>query len=158
MKSGRRMNQKGIAMVTAIVLALVVSATVAVVLSLTFRRFELSAFRTDHAVAAAASEAGLQYAFARLDKDAVFKKAVDDKPASGYYLIYCHANTGFPPEYQVAPDATVAALHMGNRHVAVRIRHFPDDGTAATPLDTNPLWATRPYKVRAVAVFGTGGQ
>ena len=63
------MNQKGIAMVTAIILALVVSATAAVVLSLTFRRFELSAFRTDHTVAQASDEAGFQYAFARMDKD-----------------------------------------------------------------------------------------
>ena len=144
------MNQKGIAMVTAIVLALVVSATAAVVLSLTFRRFELSAFRTDHAVAMASAEAGFQYAFARLDKDPVFKAAVDAK-APGYYLIYCHANPSFPPEYQVAPDETVQALHMGNKDMAVLIKHF----TAADP--DNPLYPTRPYKVRAVAVFGTGG-
>ena len=148
-----RGNQRGVAMVTAIVLAVIVSAIAAGVLSLTMRRFELSAFRTDHAVAAATSEAGFQYAFARLDKDAAFKAAVDAK-APGYYLIYCNANPDFPPEFQVAPNEVVPALHMGNKHMAVRIRHFTDAGVAP---DQNPVFAARPYKVRAVAVFGTGG-
>ena len=140
-------------MVTAIVLALIVSVLAAGVLNLTMRRFELSAFRTDHAVAMASAEAGFQYAFARLDKDPVFRLAVDAK-APGYYLIYCHANPDFPPEFQGVPNAVVPQLHMGNKHIAVRIRHFTNAGVAP---DQNPSFATRPYKVRAVAVFGTGG-
>ena len=65
-------GQKGVAMVTAIVLALIVSVIAAGVLSLTMRRFEQSAFRTAHAVGMASSESGLQYAFARLDKDTTY--------------------------------------------------------------------------------------
>ena len=140
-------------MVMAIVLALIVSVLAVGVLSLTMRRFELSAFRTDHAVAEAAAEAGFQYAFARLDQDQAFQNAVDAK-APGYYLIYCHASTNFPPEFQVAPDEPpIPALHMGDKHIAVRIRRFTNAGVAP---DQNPSFATQPYKVRAVAVFGTG--
>ena len=141
-------------MVTAIVLALIVSVLAAGVLNLTMRRFELSALRTDHAVAMASAEAGFQYAFTRLANDLTFQNNVDLK-APGYYLIYCHANPNFPPEFQGAPDEPpIPALHVGNKHIAVRIRHFTDAGIAP---DQNPSFATRPYKVRAVAVFGTGG-
>ena len=140
-------------MVTAIVLALIVSATAAVVLSMTFRRFELSAFRTDHAVAEATAEAGFQYAFARLGKDQQFRDDVKAK-TPGYYLIYCHANPNFPTEFQAAPDEPpIPELHMGNKDLAIRIRYYTADDAG----DPNPSFATRPYKVRAVAVFGMGG-
>ncbi|GEM_PF-3485184 len=121
-------------MVTAIVLALVVSAIVAVVLSLTFRRFELSAFRTDHSVAAGTAEAGFQYAFARLDKDRTYNDPAFPGPPNGFretvqrkrasrgaapipatgaandaaeYVVTCHADAA-ADENQVVP-----ALHMG---------------------------------------------
>ncbi len=152
-------------MVTAIVLALIVSVTAAVVLSLTFRRFELSAFRTDHAVAAGTAEAGFQYTFARLDQDAVFRTAVQnkrttlgpaarpgDRSASDFaaeYVLTCDASV---PAAQ--RDELVPALHMGaavaGKHVTLRIRFF----TAAD----SPPFAARPYRVRSFSNFGTGQQ
>ncbi len=123
------MNQKGVAMVTAIVLALVVSAMAAVVLSLTMRRFELSAFRTDHAVAAGTSEAGFQYAFARLAVPA-FRTLVDTKRTSlgpgavpandlaAEYVISCHDDPAITEDQILDPDGAgslqqAPALHMG---------------------------------------------
>ena len=127
-------------MVTAVILALVVSATAAVVLTLTLRRFELSAFRTDHAVAEASAEAGLQYAFARLDKDSTstnsnfpsvqgFKKLVQAKrekmgtngvdlyDEKAEYIVSCHHDPGITEDEILDPPGTgplqPAALHMG---------------------------------------------
>lgn len=164
-----RAGQKGVAMATAIVLALIVSVLVAGVLSLTMRRFELSAFRTDHAVAAVTSEAGFQYAFARLAADdAVFGVAVRAKRnalgagaiAAGdqraEYVVSCHDK----PE-QVPPDLDddredllVPEIHMGNKHVRIRIRFFNqadiDAGFYPAAL------AARPYRVRSFSYFGTG--
>lgn len=164
MRAESRMSQRGIAMVTAIVLALAVSAIAAVVLSLTFRRFELSAFRTDHAVAAGTAEAGLQYVFARLDQDQAFRNAVQAKRlavaggetpvaadnAAAEFNIRCHDDPALT-EDQIEP-----ALHMGGpidsakpgKHVTLRIRFFTDAD--------NPPFPARPYRVRSFSNFGTG--
>ena len=152
-------------MVTAIVLAIIVSVMASVVLNLTFRRFELSAFRTDHAVASGTAEAGFQYAFARLDRDAAFRAAVQakrnalgagarpgDRSAADFaaeYVLTCDA--GVPVAQR---DELVPALHMGaaaaGKHVTLRVRFF----TAAD----SPQFPTRPYRVRSFSTFGTGGQ
>lgn len=172
------MNQKGIAMVTAIVLALVVSATAAVVLSLTFRRFELSAFRTDHAVAAATSEAGFQYAFARLDKDAAFRNRVQakrnnilpagpiaDNTAAAEYVVTSDAlvpaaqRDELVPALQMGgkvdttPGSPTVGQYVGVKNVTLRIRFF----NTAAPFNDVPPIANRPYKVRSFSNFGTGG-
>lgn len=167
MSGARRNNQSGMAMVTAIVLALIVSVTAAVVLSLTMRRFELSAMRTDRAVAGITAEAGFQYAFARLDLDAGFPALVqarrtgfaaattpvDKDEPDAEYIVSCHDEPD-DREDQLAPE-----IHMGDKHLRVRIRFFtPADLTHAsvqgTPLET--LLATRPYRVKAFSFFGTG--
>ena len=148
-------------MVTAIVLALIVSATAAVVLSMTFRRFELSAFRTDHAVATGTAEAGFQYVFARMDRDVAFRTAVQNKRtalgagavaasnAAAEYVLTCDASI---PAAQ--RDELVPALHMGaataGKHVTLRVRFF-------TAADAPPV-AARPFRVRSFSTFGTGGQ
>ena len=61
----------GAAMVIAITASLLVSLTAATVLGLTFQRFRLSKFRSERQKALYAAEAGLQYAFARLNLDTV---------------------------------------------------------------------------------------
>ena len=155
-----RSGEKGIAMVTAIGLALIVSIMAAVVLNMTFRRFELSALRTQHAVAMMGSEAGFQYAFARMDRDPAFRTLVQAKAATTpyYYVVRCHADDpsttsdDLPDLFKTA-DVLDGRLHMGNKHVAVAIRYY----TANNAGDPNTYYATRPYKVRAVSVVGAGG-
>jgi hypothetical protein len=151
-----RHGQQGIAMVTAIVAAVVVSITAAVVLNLTFRRFEMSAFRSDHVVAAAEAEAGLQYAFARLGLDAAFRTAVQNArqgAAQRYYVISCRQDLEPNTPGVQAPDAHVPALHMGGKHVTVRIIF---GGGLGLPAGEAPLPAGARYRVRAFADFGTG--
>ena len=152
-----RSGERGIAMVTAIAMALIVSIMAAVVLNLTFRRFEMSAFRTQHAVGMAGSEAGFQYAFARLDRDQPFRTVVQGK-APGWYVVTCHPTASLDAQLvaqmgvPAAPDAVVPALHMGNKHVVVKIRY------SRPGVDPPPRFAGRPYEVRAGSTFGTGGQ
>ncbi|MDO8729998.1 MAG: hypothetical protein Q7J69_02270 [Candidatus Omnitrophota bacterium] len=171
-----RAGQKGVAMVTAIVLALIVSVLVAGVLSLTMRRFELSAFRTDHTVAAGTSEAGLQYAFARLAADdAVFGAAVRakrnalgngpiaDGTAAAEYVVTSDASVPANQRDELEPalqmggkvdttvDSPTFGQYVGRKNVTLRIRFFN------TALNDVPPIANRPYKVRSVSNFGTGG-
>ena len=171
------MNQKGIAMVAAIVLALVVSVIAAGVLSLTMRRFELSSFRTDHAVAAATSEAGFQYAFARLAADPAFRAAVELKrtnqgvPAISRdnvgieYLVCCHNSPTWAEDEVLQNDLTLPSpLHMGGvmqggqlvggKHVMIRIRFFTAADIAAG--EHPAAMADRPYRVRSFSAFGSG--
>jgi hypothetical protein len=173
-------------MVTAIVLALVVSATAALVLNMTFRRFELSAFRTDRSVAGGTSEAGFQYVFARMDKDRAYNDPAFPAPPAGNgfretvqrkrnsqgagaiaatgaandaaeYVVTCH-DAAATDENQLVP-----AIHMGpaatGKHLTTRIRFFTQADINAlpnSPLKT--LLANRPYKVRSFSNFGTGEQ
>ena len=139
-------GERGLALVTAIAAAVVISITAAVVLNLTFQRFELSVFRTDHAVAVASSEAGLQYVFARMEREPAFRTAVQNKTINAGtptpYVVTCHAAAA-PNE-----DEVDDALHMGNKHVTVEITFFrPQD---------NPPDPNRPYQVEGRADFGTG--
>ncbi len=168
MKSfGRRSEQEGIAIVTALAAALVVSITAAVVLGLTWRRLELSAFRADHDVAVSASEAGLQYALARLDLDAAFRTRVQNKTinadAPTDYIVACHdlpnitedQILGNPPvsnanQLHVAMKMNQAGVYVGGKHVVVRIRFFRPG------VDVPPV-PNRPYRISATTEFGTGG-
>ncbi len=62
-------HERGAALIVAVIAAIMVTLLAAVVLSVSMERFEFSAFRSDHAKAASGAEAGLRYAFSRLDKD-----------------------------------------------------------------------------------------
>lgn len=170
-------------MVTAIMLALVVSVTAAVALSLTFRRFELSAFRTDHEVAYSSSEAGLQYAFARLNIriPPTFQTLVQNKRlgvapattlvpadnAAAEYVVVCHRAAMLTAD--LALDEQPAAqqgLHMGAKVVTdptaptfgqyVGGKHVIVRIRFFTAADTPPV-ANRTYRVRSSSNFGTGG-
>ena len=171
-----RSGERGIAMVTAMAAAVIISILAVVVLNMTFRRFELSAFRTDRAVAGAAAEAGLKYAFARLQLDTTYtdlnfpgppgfanvvQRAGQAVPPRDYVL-RCHPLTGLAVD-QVVPQLHVGAKinternpngtpgpnygqYVGGKHVTVRIRWDPA-GTGG---------AARPYIIRASADYGTG--
>ncbi len=131
------MNQKGIAMVTAIVLALVVSATAAVVLSLTFRRFELSAFRTDHAVATGSSEAGFQYSFARLDKDRNYNDPNFPGPPNGFKETVQRKRFSAAPETTGVTDEIGSAANAAAEYVVTC--HRSAMPTADLALDEQPV-------------------
>ena len=71
MKTSRKTigSEKGIALAVALTAAIVAFLIVSAVLSLTFNRFNLSFLQADHASAYYASEAGVRYAFTRLEVD-----------------------------------------------------------------------------------------
>ncbi len=164
---GRRSGQEGIAVVTALAAAVVVSITAAVVLGLTWRRLELSAFRADHDVAVAATEAGLQYAMARLDLDAAFRTRVQNRTINANaptdYIVTCHDLPGIaedeiladPPvsdaeQLHVAMKMNQAGAYVGGKHVVLRIRFFRAG-------DNPPGGAARPFRISSTTEFGTGG-
>ncbi len=168
-----RSGEKGIAMVTAIGLALIVSIMAAVVLNMTFRRFELSALRTRHAVAMMGSEAGFQYAFARMDRSPAFQTAVKNKTLIAstptWYVVACHpiGATGTPNTLQndapelvtqmqlTTTDEVVPALHMGAKHVVVKIKYFRTP--AADGVNDNPRFPARPWEVRSGSAYASSG-
>ncbi len=127
MKVGHLKDERGIALPTAIVAALVVSITALVVLNLTMRRFELSAFRSDHARSLIASESGFQYAFARLDLDPAFDIAVR-ADADVYVVSSLAVGTNITVPYDggrqsFTVDEQEPAL-FGNRDVHVLLEEF----------------------------------
>ena len=160
------MNQRGIAMVSAMLLAAIVSALAVLVINLTFRRFALSAFRTDHMVAEASAEGGFQYAFARLKQDAAFRTAVQAKRdalgrgaipannAAAEYVVTCDDTIPVAQRDELVPE-----LHMGvaaaGKHLTLRIRFFHNEPLLGFT-DAVPL-ANRPYRIRSSSSFGTGG-
>lgn len=155
MKTNR--NEKGIALVMAIIAALLVSISAAIVLNMTYRSFYLSVFQTDHAVGFYAAESGVQYAESRLEFDAVFAAAVKAKGASttstppGQNLPYIvtslqSGNPVIDGNSSVAPDErtndlVVLGPHGTRREVTVWIKYY-DDGR-------DP-----PYKIRVFSSYG----
>lgn len=128
---GHRGDDRGIALPTAIVAALVVSITALVVLNLTMRRFELSAFRSDHAISMVSSESGFQYAFARLAADPAFENTVraDDDPP--YVVSPLAVGTSITVPYDggqqsFTVDEQDAALHT-DRDVHVLLEELSSD-------------------------------
>ncbi len=65
----RHASERGIALVTAIVAALVISLSAVVILNMTFRRFELSSQRRDRSISLAGIEGATRYIFQRCDVD-----------------------------------------------------------------------------------------
>ena len=140
---GGRPSERGIALATALVAAVVVSILAVVAINLTFRRFELSAFRTDHGISGHASEAGIRYAFERLRIDPAFEAAVraDDTPDGGgprngpvYVLSPLAEETeieflfdGRTRELDV--DEQVQALELGRKLIHIGIQIDPNDAT-----------------------------
>lgn len=175
-----RKSERGSALVIAMAAAVIVSIIVAVVMNLSIRRFELSAQRTDHEVAKMSSEAGLQYVFARLDIDAAFRTAVQNKRIVGHpaaavpltdataeYVITCDAaligadqvdprlHVGAKINTEVNADGTPGpqnGQYVGGKHVTIRIRFL-----TAADLAANPNFdAARPYRIRVDTNFAEG--
>ena len=166
MRRKRSVSQQGLALITAMAAAVIISLTAAVVMGVTWRRMEMSALRSDHLVSQMASEAGLQYAFARLDKDTAgaFKAAIQAKGANDY-IIRCHDDTTITEDLPLIPALHVGAKvdtapdspsepqtygqYTGGKHVTIRIRY--NAAGWGTPPDP-----ARPYKITASSDFATG--
>jgi hypothetical protein len=93
-----RSSERGVALVIALSAALVVFFIVMAVLSLTFNRFNLSFLQADRAASFYASEAGIRYAFTRLEVDNVyshsFTTGTGPEPVSGGFAqVVRHAFT-----------------------------------------------------------------
>ncbi len=171
-------NENGFALATALTAAVVVSIIALAVLNMTLRRFELSTFRTDRAIAGAEADAGLQYVFARLTLDTTYTnpafpgavgfaavvQAASAGGAPNHYEIRCHDLPG--AENQIVPqlhlgakinteradDGTPGPLfgqYVGGKHLAIEVRFDP----------AGPGGAEQPYQIRAFAAYGnlTGG-
>ena len=66
-------SERGVVLMLAIVMSLIVFLIVTAALNVTFGRFNLSFMRTDHSTAFYAAEAGVRYAFARLELDTTYE-------------------------------------------------------------------------------------
>lgn len=151
--------EKGLALLTAVAAALVISVTAALVLSLSFKRLQLTAFRSDRAVALAAGEAGLQYSFIRLDNDPGFRAAVRNRTVVAgtptAYVISCDPAVANPNQFVAGlhsgPAHAQGAVGTGGKHVTVRLTFFRP-GVDAPPSGT----PARPYQVVAETLYGTG--
>ncbi len=138
-------------MLTALIAALLVSLTAAIVLKLTYQRFHLSKFGSGSGEAFRAAEAGVLYARARLGVDTsytdgnfpgvtgfsnVVKAAKDASGSQREYIV----TSGDPNVSN--PDLVDSTLQMGGRHVTVYILYR---GTGAVP----------EFKIRATCDYAT---
>ncbi len=142
MKTKNLHSEKGIALVLAITVTLIVFLVASAVLHLTFGRFMLSSKQSDHSGAASAAEAGIRYAFARLELDTTYQ----DLGATGFANVVRQAGlqnrpyvltsmpTGNPVinGQAVTPDVRTNDLLMGQllpqrkgREVTIFIQSVP---------------------------------
>ncbi len=166
-----RMNQKGMALVIVVAVGLVAFLVATAVMNLTYNRFNLSFVRTDHMGAFNATEAGVRYAFIRMQTDAVYIdpifNAEGSPPPAGFQnaVVHAYSHTGFhgsPRAYvgtslpvgtnpvidgvSVTPDFRTNALKMGTRNVTVWIRYYGAGGQGASNPD---------FRVRAFSDYNT---
>ena len=163
-----RSAEHGVAMVTAIAVAIVVSLTAATVLNLTWRRFELSASRSDRDVALAAAEVGLQYAFARLDVNDTNQLRDGIGNPVGPAGVSFQDRVGADADgLLISSDNAVAGLDHWEPNLHVSTRMVSDPGnpqfggyvggkhvTVRITLDPTPTDPARPF-VSAQADYGT---
>ena len=155
MKSQDRSGERVIALVIAVAAALVISITAGVVLNITFRRFELSAQRSDHTAGLTATEGATRYLFIRFDLDPVFEARVRTGIiADGNYILSPEAVGNIVTirfnnvEANFAVEEQIADLQLG-RPVHVLVDFEPD------PTNTIPN-ADRRFRLHASADFGIG--
>ncbi|MBI3322503.1 MAG: hypothetical protein HYZ94_02365 [Candidatus Omnitrophica bacterium] len=148
--SGQKQGERGIALATAIVAALLISVTALVVLGVSMRRFELSAARSDHARAMVSSEAGLQYAFARLAKDSAFENDIRTDADPPYVVSPLAVNAQVTVPYNGGTQTFIVDEQdtslRTDRDVHVVIDVFPE---------VPPVVPVARLKVHAYSDFGT---
>ncbi|MBI3616293.1 MAG: hypothetical protein HY211_07230 [Candidatus Omnitrophica bacterium] len=157
---------KGVALALAVTLALLVSLLAAVVLSVTFRRFNLSFFQESRAIAFSAAEGGLQYADARLRLDTTYTDS-NFPGVNGFANVVKtkSAQSGNPP-YLVSSFATTAAARAAGHIDSREALDKPDIadlqmGSAVKKKEVTLRITEEPsgsgrFKVQAKASYGPG--
>ena len=133
-------SEKGVALIVVLIGSLVVFVMVRAVLSQAFSRFNLSFLQTDHATAFYSSEAGVRFAFVRLEVDTIFVDPFFDAeavpPAPGFANAVRYAESEHNRAYVIsslpigtttygetdAVDFQDPSLLLGNRDVTLWIR------------------------------------
>lgn len=157
MGRNRRRDERGVALPTAIVVALMVSVTAVALLNFVMARFELSAQRSDHSISRLSCEAGFQYAFTRLDNDPAFEDAVrNDNNGRLVSPLDVGTRIWFPYDggrRRIRVDQQEPRLRMGwggaaspLHHVHVLIEEFPENPPVNPPR----------LRIHAYSDFGTG--
>lgn len=151
------MNNKGVALAVAITVSLMISLLAAVVLNITFRRFNLSFFQQSRAIALYASEAGIQYVDTRLKVDAgvggflqrVQARSRSTTPPSWYIvssMTTAQARAAGHIDATETVDETTLDVQMGGsikkKEVTIRVRENPANSLK--------------YETRVKASYGTG--
>lgn len=132
-------NNRGMALMTAVVGTILLTLTAAVVLNFTMRRFETTALRVDRWTAFHADEGAIQYVWARLTVDDVFQQMARDKAAETPPKSFVISS-----DPKVNPDLEVEALRLGKKDVTVEMTYNTDG---------NP--ATNDFRLRASTDYGT---
>ncbi len=136
MRITRTPNNRGVALVVAISIALMVSLLAGFVLNLAFRRFNLSHFQESRMIAYYAAEGGIQYVNTRLIYDTTFLNNVlaDTTPVGApVYIISSMTQAGAVARghigsTEVLDEGSIGALRMGSlgtskeKQVTIRIR------------------------------------
>lgn len=148
-------NNKGVALAIAVTVSLMVSLLAAVVLNVTFRRFNLSFFQQSRAIALYASEAGIQYVDTRLKVDETFRNTVLARSRSttppSWYIVSSMTTAearaaGHVESTETVNEANINDLEMGSsikkKEVTIRIRENPANSLK--------------YETRVKASYGTG--
>ena len=164
------MNNRGVALAIAVTVSLMISLLAAVVLNITFRRFNLSFFQQSRAIALYASEAGIQYVDTRLKTDTnsnpltpgfrerVLTKSQSTTPPS-WYIVSSYTvgkdqtnssqdarNAGHLSIGETLDEWGIGALEMGGsikkKEVTIKVRE-------------NPAGSGK-FEVRVKADYGTG--
>ena len=139
-------SKKGVALALAITMTLIIFLLAAAILNFTYGRFHASAFQTDHLASFYATEAGMQYAFARL-ADPTFANTVQAVAPNAYIVTSLPSGKVTVDGQQVSPNARTNDLFVGRlspsrqgREVTVWIQ-----ATGGTPK----------FRVRAFTDYGS---
>lgn len=151
----RAPDNRGVALAVAITVCLMICLLAAVVLNITFRRFNLSFFQQSRAIALYASEAGILYVDTRIKLDTTFRNAVlarsrSTTPPSWYIISSMTTDEARAAEHiakaESVDEENLNALEMGGsikkKEVTLRVREDPN----------NP----GRYETRVRASYGTG--
>lgn len=178
LREGGVKNEDGLAMVTAIAAALVVALTAAAVLTITFRRFEFSVFRSDRSAALAETDGATRWIFRRLE---VGPDPAHPPPVHTNYAEHVRAaliasagggpgGTADPADpYVISPEAAGTSVNVryNNAEMTLEVDEQAQALNLARPvhviIDFEPQQAGNPvpnsdrrFRIHASAEFGTG--
>ncbi len=147
----KRSSDRGFAMPMVIAMTVIVSLTAAIVMNLTFQRYRMSALRSSRGQAIAAGEAGLQYAYWKLQREPGFIDKVRDHltEATQMYVISTR-RVGKTTTQGFTVDEEDASLGVGEKDVVVVIDLKP-----SVPPPSPPIPRGHPLRIRVFTDYGT---